>query len=143
MVSEEVKLEKLRQKAVREKRKEELEKMLLERFLTPSTVRLIQLAGIVAVTAALKQMPNKGATLNALQVAIPGIGLPLIAADAGITSWEALVAIGLVGVSIPYLSTVVKEAGNLASGETQEEFGQKTLGLSGWLTGQGYLPYPG
>ena len=122
----------------REKRKTAREERFWSLIDTPTNKRLLSLALVIAATGALIQMKDKGPSGTALASGLPGIGLPLIAADAGITSWEALLAIGLAGGSIQYLPTLT----DLASGETTKEFGTKTLGLSGWLTGQGYLPAP-
>jgi hypothetical protein len=130
-VTETIKLE-------REKRKTALQDRLLGFLDTPNTKRLLSLVTIVAITGILVETPNKGVIGTALQEALPAIGIPLIAADAGITSWEALAAIGLLSAAIPFIPTIE----HLASGNTQKELGQKTLGMAGWLTGQGYLPAP-
>jgi hypothetical protein len=131
LISQAVKLE-------REKRKTMREEQLWNLLSSPNVRRLLSLATIVAITGMLTQMENKGTIGTALEVALPGIGIPLIAADAGITSWEALVALGLISTTIPFISTIK----DLASGQTQSEFGTKTIGMSGWLTGQGFLPTP-
>ena len=68
-------------------------------ILTPNMVRLAMVAGIVAYsTYEARSEHNVGPVRSALAFALPGIGIPMIAADAGIKDWRALAAISAASV---------------------------------------------
>lgn len=68
-------------------------------ILTPNMVRLAMVAGIVAYsTYEARSETNVGPVRSALAFALPGIGIPMIAADAGIKDWRALAAISATSV---------------------------------------------
>jgi hypothetical protein len=91
LVSQAVKLE-------REKRKTEREARLWELFSDPNVRRLVLLALIVAYsTHVTRSKTQKGPIQSALAMTLPTIGIPLLAADAGIRDWKALAVIS--GVS--------------------------------------------
>lgn len=83
----------------RSKRRMELQDRLIETVLSPNMVRLAMVAAIVAyATTEARSDSNVGPVRSALAFALPGIGIPLIAADAGITDYRALGAISAASV---------------------------------------------
>lgn len=91
MVSEAVKLEREKRKTVREER-------LWQLVNDPNIKRLLLLVGIVAYsTYCARSRENVGPVQSALAMALPGLGVPLLAADAGIHDWRALAAISAAG----------------------------------------------
>jgi hypothetical protein len=94
-----VRVEREKRKAAREARSWEREKILYERVLTPNMTRLIMVAGIIAYsTYCARSKENVGPVQSALAFALPGIGIPLIAADAGIRDKYALAGISAAGI---------------------------------------------
>jgi hypothetical protein len=94
-----VRLEREQRKTAREIRNYEREKRLLDVLLTPNMIRLALLAGIISYsTYCARSGENVGPVQSALAFALPGIGIPLIAADAGIKDKYALAAISAAGV---------------------------------------------
>ncbi len=92
-------IEREKRRAAREARNWEREQILYERLLTPNVVRLGLMASIIAYsTYCARSSENVGPVQSALAFALPGIGLPLLAADAGITDKYALAAISAAGV---------------------------------------------
>lgn len=89
MVSEAIKLE-------REKRKTAREARLWEFVGNPVVLRLAALSAIVAYSSYVTGRKDAGRTETALAVALPSVGIPLLAADAGITDWKALLALSVV-----------------------------------------------
>lgn len=99
LMGEAVRLEREKRKAAKEARAWEREKLLMDRFLTPNVVRLLLLSGIVAYsTYCARSDENVGPVQSALAFALPSIGIPMLAADAGITDKYALAAISAAGV---------------------------------------------
>jgi hypothetical protein len=99
MVSEAVQLEREKRKTLAATRRAALEDRLLDVVTSPNMVRLAMLAGIVAYsTNAARSKENVGPVQSALAFALPGIGIPLIAADAGIKDKYALAAISAASV---------------------------------------------
>lgn len=97
--SDAVKLAREQRKAAREARNWEREKLFYDRVLTPNVVRLGLVAGIIAYsTYCARSKENVGPVQSALAFALPGIGIPLIAADAGIRDKYALGAISAAGI---------------------------------------------
>ena len=85
--SEAVKLERERRKTAREEK-------LWALVNDPNIKRLLIMSGIIAYsTYCARSKENVGPVQSALAFALPGIGLPLIAADAGIKDKWALAAI--------------------------------------------------
>lgn len=85
----------------------EREKLVWDRLVTPNTVRLGLMAAIIAYsTYCARSKHNVGPVQSALAFALPGIGIPLIAADAGITDKYALAAISSAGIGYTGLSMV-------------------------------------
>lgn len=100
MASEAVQVERIKRKAAREARAWEREKLLYERLLTPNVVRLGLMAAIVAYsTSCARSDENVGPVQSALAFALPGIGIPLLAADAGIKDKYALAAMSAAGIA--------------------------------------------
>lgn len=98
-MNEAVRVEREKRKAAREKRAWDREQMLLDRVLTPNVVRLGLMAAIIAYsTHVARSEHNEGPVQSALAFALPGIGLPLLAADAGIKDRYALAAISATAV---------------------------------------------
>lgn len=94
-----VRVEREKRKAAREARAWEREKILYERVLTPNMTRLIMVAGIIAYsTYCARSKENVGPVQSALAFALPGIGIPMIAADAGIRDKYALAGISAAGI---------------------------------------------
>lgn len=92
MVSEAVKLE-------REKRKTAREEKVWALINDPNIKRLLLMSGIIAYsTYCARSKENVGPVQSALAFALPGLGLPLIAADAGIKDKWALAAISAAAV---------------------------------------------
>lgn len=76
--------------------------MIYDRLLTPNVMRLALTAGIIGwSTHICRSDKNEGPVKSALAFALPGIGLPLIAADAGIRDKYALAAIS--GAAVAYV----------------------------------------
>jgi len=94
MVSEAVKLEREKRRSAREARAAERENRLMDAVLTPTVMRLALMSGIIAYsTYCTRSKENVGPVQSALAFALPGIGIPMIAADAGIKDKWALGAI--------------------------------------------------
>ena len=92
MASELVKLE-------REKRKTAREEKVWALVNDPNVKRLLLMSGIIAYsTYCARSKENVGPVQSALAFALPGIGLPLIAADAGIKDKWALAAISATAI---------------------------------------------
>lgn len=92
MPSELVKLE-------REKRKTAREEKVWALINDPNIKRLLLMSGIIAYSAyCARSKENVGPVQSALAFALPGIGLPLIAADAGIKDKWALAAISATAI---------------------------------------------
>jgi len=92
MASELVKLE-------REKRKTAREEKVWALVNDPNIKRLLLMSGIIAYsTYCARSKENVGPVQSALAFALPGIGLPLIAADAGIKDKWALAAISATAI---------------------------------------------
>lgn len=92
MPSELVKLE-------REKRKTAREEKVWALINDPNIKRLLLMSGIIAYsTYCARSKENVGPVQSALAFALPGIGLPLIAADAGIKDKWALAAISATAI---------------------------------------------
>jgi hypothetical protein len=114
MVSDQVKLEREKRKTARQQRAHEREQMVLDRVLTPNVIRLGLLCGIIAYsTYCARSAENVGPVQSALAFALPGLGIPLIAADAGIHDKYALAAISATSISYASGQMVLgwKEAG--------------------------------
>jgi len=99
VASDAVMVEREKRKSAREARAWEREKILYDRLLTPNVTRLALVAGILAYsTHCARSKENVGPVQSALAFALPGIGIPLIAADAGIKDKWALAAISAAAV---------------------------------------------
>lgn len=99
MASDQLKLARIQRKREREARAFEREKILYDRILTPNVCRLAMMSGIIAYsTWAARSKTNVGPVQSALAFALPGIGIPLLAADAGIHDKYALAAISAASV---------------------------------------------
>lgn len=103
--SEAVRLEREKRKSARELRAWERERILWDRLLTPNVIRIALMCGIIAYSTHVTRSENKESPLaSALAFALPGIGLPLLAADAGIRDKYALAAIAAAGLGYTGLS---------------------------------------
>lgn len=93
------KLERERRKTLAQEHNWEREKLLYDRILTPAVVRTALIAGIIAYSTHVARSEHKeGPVQSALAFALPGIGIPLIAAEAGVKDKWALAAISAAGV---------------------------------------------
>jgi hypothetical protein len=93
------KLERERRKTLAQEHAWERERLLYDRLLTPAVIRTALVAGIIAYSTHVARSPqNQGPVQSALAFALPGIGIPLIAAEAGIRDRWALAAISSAGV---------------------------------------------
>lgn len=98
-----LKVARIQRKREREARAWEREKLIYDRLLTPNVCRLALVSGIIAYsTWACRSDHNVGPVQTALAFALPGVGIPLIAADAGIKDKYALAAIS--AASIGYVT---------------------------------------
>ena len=105
MASEAVLVLKQERRKSREDRAWEREKILYEKVLTPDLVRILLVAAIISYsTWATRSKTNVGPVGSALALAGPGIGIPLIAAGAGIKDKYALAAISAAGLGYAGLS---------------------------------------
>lgn len=94
------KLERERRRTLKQEHDFELQKMLVERLLNPNLIRLAMGAGIIAyATHCARSQENVGAVQSALAFAGTGIGIPMLAADAGIKDKWALAAISAAGTA--------------------------------------------
>ena len=99
MTSDVVKLERERRKTAREERQAKYADRVLDVLTSPNVLRLALIAGIIAYSTQITRSDkNEGPVKSALAFALPGIGIPLIAADAGIRDKWALAAISGAGI---------------------------------------------
>lgn len=98
MASDAVKLERERRRTAREDR-------VWSTLADPMLRRLLLLSGIVAYTAYVTGKEKPGRTETALAITLPTVGIPMLAADAGITDWKALLALGVASGSIATLAS--------------------------------------
>lgn len=115
------------------------EQRLYDTVLSPNMIRLAMVAGIIAYsTYEARSSTNVGPVRSALAFALPGIGIPLIAADAGIKDWRALAAISAAGIGYT--------TGQMGIGWLEAMTGEK-IGLPNpwtWfknIGGPGWLPW--
>lgn len=96
-----VKLERERRRTAKLLRDQQLQDRVLDTLLSPNMIRLAMIAGIISYsTWACRSERNVGPVQSALALALPGLGIPMIAADAGIKDKYALAAIS--GAAIGY-----------------------------------------
>lgn len=127
MSSELVKLE-------REKRKTAREERLWAVINDPTVKRLVLLSAIIAYSTYIaRSQNNEGPVKSALAFALPGIGVPLIAADAGIKDRWALAAIS--SASVGYVT------GQMLAGWNGTNSGDR--GLAGFANEWQDLVIPG
>jgi hypothetical protein len=88
MSSDAVKLE-------REKRKTAREERLWSVVLDPTVKRLLLFSAIVGYASYVTGKKDAGRTETALAVALPTVGVPMLAAESGITDWKALLALSI------------------------------------------------
>jgi len=113
MVSQAVKLEREKRKTAREERQAKYADRVLDVLTSPNVLRLAMIAGIIAYsTQVARSGKNEGPVKSALAFALPGIGIPLIAADAGIRDKWALAAIS--GSAIGYTTGQMLEGWQLS-----------------------------
>lgn len=94
MIPESVRLERERRKSAREARNWEREKFLMEKLFSPTVVRLALVSGILAYSTYITRSPRRESPVaSTLALALPTVGIPMIAAEAGITDKYALAAI--------------------------------------------------
>jgi hypothetical protein len=99
MVSEAVKLE-------REKRKTRREERLWSVLLDPTIKRLLVLSAIVGYSSYVSSKGEQaGTTETALAVVLPTVGVPLLAAEAGITDWKALLALSVASGGVAVIAS--------------------------------------
>lgn len=106
--SQAVKLAREKRKLAQQEHDHWRERLILERALTPNVMRLAMMSGIIAYsTWAARSEHNVGPVQSALAFALPGIGIPLLAADAGIRDKYALAAIAAASVGYVTGQTVL------------------------------------
>lgn len=99
MASEAIKLEREKRKTLKLERSWKREDQLMEKVLTPNNLRILSIMAIIAYsTYCARSKENVGPVQSALAFALPGIGIPVIAADAGIHDKYALAAISAAGI---------------------------------------------
>lgn len=92
--SEALKIERVRLKALRAQQRHEREQFMLDRLMSPGVVRVALMSAIIAyATAETRSKSNVGPVRSALAFALPGIGIPMLAAESGIKDKYALAAI--------------------------------------------------
>jgi hypothetical protein len=80
----------------RAKRKTQREERLFALLMDPTIKRLLLASAIVGYSSYVTgKGDSAGRTETALAVALPTIGLPMLAAEAGITDWKALLALSV------------------------------------------------
>jgi hypothetical protein len=83
-------------KLEREKRRTAREARLWELVTDPTVKRLLLLAAIVGYTSYVTgKGQGAGRTETALAVTLPTVGIPMLAAEAGVTDWKALLALAV------------------------------------------------
>lgn len=103
-------------KLEREKRKTRREERLWELATDPTIKRLLLLSLIVGYsTYVTRSKERQGPVASALALTLPTVGIPMLAAEAGITDWRALLAIAGAAGGITALSA---EAGLNAVGRS-------------------------
>lgn len=99
MTTEAIKLERERRKTAQAEAQRIRQDKVLDAVLTPNTIRLLMVCGIIAYsTYVARSKENAGPVQSALAFALPGVGIPLIAADAGIKDKWALAAISAASI---------------------------------------------
>jgi hypothetical protein len=99
VISEAVRLEREKRKTLKQERRARYEDKLLDILTSPAVLRTALVAGIIAYsTHVCRSDHNEGPVQTALAFALPSVGIPLIAADAGITDKYALMALSAVGL---------------------------------------------
>lgn len=94
-----IKLEKLKLKTKRAEWQHEREQLLLDRVFTPGVIRVLLMAGLLAYATHEARSPdNIGPVRSTLAFALPGIGVPMLAAESGIKDKYALAAISAASV---------------------------------------------
>ena len=101
MISEAIKLE-------REKRKTKREDALLHLLENPVVVRAILAFVVMCGARMIADSPKAPAWMKVGGVGLAGIGIPLIAADAGVTDKYALAVFGLAAATAAVLPTSVE-----------------------------------
>jgi len=97
--AEALRVEREKRKTARILARQDREEKLLDVLLSPNMVRLAMMSGIIAYsTYCARSSTNVGPVQSALAFALPGIGIPMIAADAGIKDKYALAAISAAAV---------------------------------------------
>lgn len=87
-------------KLLREKKRADREARLWSLLSDPTVKRLLLLSAIVGYSSYVTGKANAGRTETALAVALPTAGIPMLAAEAGITDWKALLALAAVSGGI-------------------------------------------
>lgn len=77
----------------REKRKTAREERLWSLLTDPTIKRLLLLSGIVGYSAYVSGKEQPASTETALALALPTVGIPMLAAESGITDWKVLLAL--------------------------------------------------
>lgn len=77
----------------REKRRTSREDRLWQAVTDPTVKRLLVLSAIVAYSTYVNTKDKPGSVESALAVALPTVGIPLLAAEAGVTDWKVLLAL--------------------------------------------------
>jgi len=87
-------------KLEREKRKTAREERAWALLLDPTIKRLLLFSAIVGYSSYVTGKSDAGRTETALAVGLPTVGIPMLAAEAGITDWKALLALSIASGAI-------------------------------------------
>lgn len=99
MLSDAVKLERERRNTAREER-------LWSLLNDPNVKRLVLLSLIVAYsTYVTRSRSRQSPVQSALAMTLPTVGIPMLAADAGVTDWRVLAAIAAASGGVTLMST--------------------------------------
>ena len=133
-----VKLEREKRRTLKLERKHLQEDRIYSVLLSPNMIRLGMICGIIAYSTWEMRSPhNVGPVRSAVAMALPMIGIPIIAADAGIRDKWALAAIAGVGAAYVTGQTIAGWAG--AAGSAPSTGGlDLALDLAGPLAGPFY-----
>lgn len=86
-------------RTLKAERRSRYEDRLLDVLTSPAVLRTVMVAAIIAYsTNVCRSDRNEGPVQTALAFALPSIGIPLIAADAGIKDKYALLALSAIGL---------------------------------------------
>lgn len=108
VVTAAIKLEREKRRTLAHAHNIELRDKLIDKLLNPTTLRLLALASILGISTFLANKERPTVTERGLTAVIPTVGLPLLAAESGITNPIALAAFSTAGLA--YVSMLRRAA---------------------------------